>query len=139
MSFRKYLVLACVVVFGAVGDVCLSRGMKDIGGIHVQNVLQTVAALLNPWVFVGTLLLIGFFAMYLTALSWADLTYVIPATSGVGYVLMALMAKYFLHEHVSAARWTGILVTTLGVTLLAGGPELTAHKPHEAEVVESRR
>ena len=33
----------------------------------------------------------------MNALSWADLTYVLPATS-LGYVLMALIARFVLHE-----------------------------------------
>ena len=74
-----------------------------------------------------------------SALSWADLTYVLPATS-VGYVLLALIAKYGLHEHISTARWLGIGLITMGVGVVAGGPELTHRHPSEqppekAEVV----
>jgi len=36
--------------------------------------------------------LLAFFASYMAALSWADLTYVLPATS-LGYVLVALAAR----------------------------------------------
>ena len=43
------------------------------------------------------MLLLAFFASYMNALSWADLTYVLPATS-LGYVLLALVAKFALHE-----------------------------------------
>ena len=42
----------------------------------------------------------------MTALSWADLTYVLPATS-LGYVLLALIAKFFLHEQVSTTALAG--------------------------------
>ena len=64
----------------------------------------------------------------MTALSWADLTYVLPATS-LGYVLLALVARFVLHEHVSPLRWLGIALITGGVGFIAGGPELTKH-PH---------
>jgi hypothetical protein len=46
-------------------------------------------AILNPWVALGILFLLTFFACYMSALSWADLTYVLPATS-LAYVLVAL-------------------------------------------------
>jgi drug/metabolite transporter (DMT)-like permease len=60
----------------------------------------------------------------MTALSWADLTYVLPATS-LGYVLLALIAKYFLHEQVSPLRWLGIALISAGVGFVTQGPELT--------------
>ena len=40
----------------------------------------------------GIALLIGFFASYLTALSWADLTFVLPATA-FGNVIVALLSQ----------------------------------------------
>jgi len=81
----------------------------------------------------GIVLLIGFFAAYTTALSWADLTYVLPATS-ISYVLLAFMAKFILHEHVTMTRWAGIFLISAGVGFVAGGPALTA--PHTPAVRE---
>lgn len=128
MTFRKYLVLAGVVFFASIGDVCLSRGMKQVGEVSVHNLHHLLFALLNPWVIGGITLLVLFFVSYLTALSWADLTYVLPATA-IGYVLMALLARFFLHEHVSPLRWLGIILITAGVGFVAGGPEITVHEP----------
>ena len=129
MTFRKYLVLVGVAVFGSVGDSLLSRGMKDIGAISLTHLQSLIAALSNLWVVGGILLLIGFFAAYMTALSWADLTYVLPATS-IGYVIIALIAKFVLHEQVTTARWIGILLITSGVGFVAGGPALTPPPEH---------
>ena len=135
MNFRKYLVLAGVTVFAASGDAMLSHGMKQAGSISLHHVQDVILALLNPWVAIGILLLLTFFATYMTALSWADLTYVLPATS-LGYVLLALVAKFLLHEQVSPLRWMGIALITAGVGFVAGGPELTTHRPTEAETRE---
>lgn len=131
MSWRKYLVLAGVVVFAACGDLTLSRGMKEVGNISLSHLPELITSLANPWVVLGIVLLLGFFASYTTALSWADLTYVLPATS-VSYVLLALMAKFLLHEHVTLTRWAGILLISTGVGVVAGGPALTA--PHTPPV-----
>ena len=60
----------------------------------------------------------------MTALSWADLTYVLPATS-FGYVLVALIARFALHEHITPLRWVGIALIACGVGFVAGGPALT--------------
>ena len=128
VTFRKYLVLAGVTAFAAAGDSMLAQGMKQAGNISLHHLPSVLLAVLNPWVAVGILLLFGFFASYMHALSWADLTYVLPATS-LGYVLLALVAKFVLHEHVSALRWLGIALISGGVGFVAGGPSLTTH-PH---------
>jgi drug/metabolite transporter (DMT)-like permease len=130
VTFRKYLVLAGVTVFAAAGDSMLSHGMKQTGNISLHHLQSVILAVLNPWVAVGIVLLLAFFASYMNALSWADLTYVLPATS-LGYVLLALVAKFALHEDVSPMRWIGIALITGGVGFVAGGPSLTLHE-HDA-------
>jgi drug/metabolite transporter (DMT)-like permease len=124
VTVRKYLVLLAIVIFGATGDTLLSRGMKEVGEIHLNDWHELIYAIGNPWVLGGIVLLLGFFASYLSALSWADLTYVLPATA-IGYVVLALIAKFYLHEHISLMRWAGILLITTGVGFVATGPALT--------------
>lgn len=131
MSFRKYLVLAAIVLFGSFGDICLSYAMKQVGPQSATDLPHIIGLVFTPWVALGTLLLIGFFASYMSALSWADLTYVLPAT-GMGYVLLALMARFLLHEQVSMTRWIGILLVSVGVAVVTRGPALTPARP-EAE------
>ena len=126
MTFRKYLVLAGVTVFAAAGDSMLSHGMKQVGSISLHNIGSLLLAVTNPWVAIGIVLLLAFFASYMNALSWADLTYVLPASS-LGYVLLALVARFALHEQVSPLRWAGIALISGGVGFVAGGPSLTHH------------
>jgi drug/metabolite transporter (DMT)-like permease len=80
---------------------------------------------MNPYVMAGILLLLTFIVLNMTALSWADLTYVLPATS-MGYVLLALSARFILHEQVSLMRWLGIVLISGGVGFIAGSPALTS-------------
>jgi drug/metabolite transporter (DMT)-like permease len=138
VTFRKYLVLAGVTIFGAVGDTLLSHGMKEVGPVTLHDLPQILLVILDPWVALGVLFLLGFFAAYMVSLSWADLTYVLPATS-LGYVLLALIAKFALHEQVSLTRWLGILLISAGVGFVTRGPALT-HPPKDAasEPVGSR-
>ena len=131
MTPRKYLVLAGVALLGPIGDSLLSRGMRQSGGISPHQIHSVVLSVLNPWVAAGIFLLLGFFASYVTALSWADLTYVLPATS-LGYVVLALIARFLLHEQISLGRWLGILLISLGVGFVASGPELTQHPALES-------
>jgi drug/metabolite transporter (DMT)-like permease len=125
LTVRKYLVLASIAVSGALGDICLERGMNQMGSLSLSNAGSLVSAIFTPWVAIGIVLLLGFFAAYSIALSWADLTFVLPATA-LGYVLIALLAQFFLHQEVSLTRWIGILLVSVGVGVVAGGPPLTA-------------
>ena len=132
MNSRKYLVLAGVTVFAPVGDSLLSYGMKQVGNISLHNVPELLLAITNPWVALGILLLLGFFASYMTALSWADLTYVLPASS-LGYVLLAFIARFALHERISLLRWVGIALVSGGVGFVTTGPERTRRQRKPAE------
>jgi len=77
-----------------------------------------VYALKNPFVWGGIVLLIVFFASFLCALSWADLSYVLPATAP-GYILNVFFGSWFLGEPVSRARWIGSVLIVFGVLLVS--------------------
>ncbi len=124
MTFRKYLVLAGITIFSTAGDSLLARGMKDLGGISLHNFSGLLLAVVNPWVTLGILFLLAFFSCYMSALSWADLTYVLPATS-LAYVLVALIGHFRMHEEISPTRWLGIALIAAGVGFVAAGPSVT--------------
>jgi drug/metabolite transporter (DMT)-like permease len=116
------IVLSVAVVANSVGSVFLSHGMKnfrppDAGG--PAWFLQTAAQVLsNPWIIAGILLLMTFLAAYMAALSWADLSFVLPATAP-GYVLTAILSRVFLEEQISPLRWTGTILIVAGTWLVA--------------------
>ena len=126
LSPQRYLILSAVVLTASFGDVLLSHGMAQVGPVSLQHLGLLLVALRNPWVISGIFLLLGFFASYLTALSWADLTFVLPSTS-LSYVIVALLSRYWLHEHISVYRWLGIVLIVCGVGFVANGPALTEH------------
>ena len=124
LTFRQYAVLASVAICAPLGDTLLDRGMSQMPAISLAHPGALIAAVFTPWVAAGIALLIGFFASYLTALSWADLTYVLPATA-FGNVIVAFLAKFWLHEPITPYRWAGIALITIGVGFVAQGPSLT--------------
>ena len=135
MTFRRYLVLAAVTLTSSCGDTFLARGMKTMGPVSPHHPLELIHAIFSPWVAAGIVLLCGFFASYLTALSWADLTWVLPASS-LGYVIMTFLARFWLHEQVSPLRWLGVVLITAGVGFVTRGPSYTDHSggmPKRAE------
>jgi drug/metabolite transporter (DMT)-like permease len=119
------------MVLGACGDFCLKCAATHVGTLTLHNWSHIFLLLANPWEIAGILLLMGFMACYLTALSWADLTFVLPATA-VGYIIMAGLAKFFLHETITPKRWIGILLITAGVGFVAGGPSVTTEESSES-------
>lgn len=124
MSFIRYLLLGLIVIGSTLGDVYLAKGMKQIGEISLRRWHDLLFAPLNPYVALGTALLFMFYISYLASLSWADLSYIMPATT-FGYVLTALLAHYMLGERVPLTRWMGIIMITLGVGFITGGGSLT--------------
>ncbi len=127
MTLRKYLVLAGITVFSTAGDSLLARGMKELGNISLHNFSGLLLAVVHPWVTAGILLLLAYFACYTSALSWADLSYVLPTTA-LQYVLVALIGRFSFHEGISPTRWLGIALITAGVGYVAAGPSLTPRR-----------
>jgi uncharacterized membrane protein len=133
LALHQYGVLLIVMFTAAVGDTLLSHGMSQVGAVDVHHLGLLLVALKNLWVISGILMLIGFFASYLSALSWADLTFVLPATS-FSYVVVATLSHFWLHEHISVSRWAGIVLIVGGVGFVSQGPALTEHPPAATEV-----
>jgi len=128
------MILGLVSLCAPLGDTCLSRGMTTLPPITLAHPFSLIAAVFTPWIALGIAMLFGFFASYLTALSWADLTYVLPATA-FGNVIVALFARFFLHEAVLWQRWFGVVLITVGVGFVAQGPSFT-ERPTPAALVE---
>jgi drug/metabolite transporter (DMT)-like permease len=79
---------------------------------------KVVRMLTNRRVLSGVLLMALFFLLYSAAFSWAELSYVMPKTS-LSFLFGTILAKWFLHDQVSAWRLGGTLVIILGVILIA--------------------
>ncbi len=137
LSLRQYLILGSVALCAPLGDTCLARGMTAMPPVTLARPMALVAAVFTPWIAAGIALLIGFFSSYLTALSWADLTFVLPVTA-FGNVIVALLSRFWLHEAISLERWAGIALITLGVGFVAQGPSLTERPSPATQEAPSR-
>jgi drug/metabolite transporter (DMT)-like permease len=117
-----FLTIAIVVAGGSIGDVFVTKGMKEIGEISTLNLvaLARIAGrtMANGWFLIGLFFMAVSFVSFLAVLSWADLSLVLPATS-TSFVITALGAKWYLKERISRVRWTGILLVCAGVALIS--------------------
>jgi uncharacterized membrane protein len=117
----KTLVMVCTMVVCAnAGDLMLKRGMLQIGSVSLSQAGLFHAfrmTVTNGTLWLGILFLCGFMLSYMTVLSWADYSYVMPA-GAFGYALLTFLAVVFLHEPVSARRWLGVVLICVGVLLV---------------------
>ncbi len=115
-----FLVLI-IVLSNAAGDVLITRGMKRVGEIsslkpkELLGIVKKVSG--NRDFLLGILSLAVSFFAFLLILSWADLSFVVPATSLV-YVVAILGAKFILKEEVNGIRWAGTFLVCMGVALV---------------------
>jgi drug/metabolite transporter (DMT)-like permease len=118
VKLKTFLMILVMVVCGPLGNVLLGRGMKQVGAISFWPLSELLPAALHTfttasiWMGIGSLIV--FFVAYMLALSWADYSFVQPASS-LAYGVAALLGYLMLGEHVSLLRWLGIGIICLGV------------------------
>jgi len=121
MLIKIFLVLAVALVVEAIGLVCLRKGMMQVGEISIFNIKALFAIFLqvvtNKMVVLGVFFSAIYFCLFLTLLSWGELSFILPLTA-VGYLVSGSFARYFLMEQVSPLRWVGTLLIVVGVFLI---------------------
>jgi drug/metabolite transporter (DMT)-like permease len=95
--------------------------MKQVASVTIGEshwLALFARAIQSPTLWFGTAFLIISFLLFATALSWADLSFVLPTIS-VEVILTVSFADYFLNEPVSSVRWVGTLFISIGVILVS--------------------
>jgi uncharacterized membrane protein len=134
LRIKTLVMILVMVVCANAGDLLLKRGMTEIGAVPMSATgLEHAFAMTitSPTIWAGILFLIGFTVSYMTVLSWADYSYVMPA-GAFGYALLTFLAVIFLHENVSLRRWIGVALICVGVLLVG------QTKPRTTEVATQR-
>ncbi|WP_114211444.1 hypothetical protein [Acidisarcina polymorpha] len=121
LFLKTYLMIAVIVIVAPLGNVYLGMGMRQIGRIAIWPPAELLKAgkniLESGHIWIGISLLIIFFVAYMLVLSWADYSFVQPASS-LSYGVVALLGYFLLGEQVSPLRWVGIGVICLGVFIV---------------------
>ncbi len=128
LHFKTYLLIFLMVIFGPLGNVLLGKGMKRIGAVNIGTPAEAIdvlsRVLTSGTIWLGIASLIVFFGANMLVLSWADYSYVQPASS-VAYGMSALLAHFLLREMVTPTRWMGVLLICLGVLVVGHTPPRT--------------
>jgi drug/metabolite transporter (DMT)-like permease len=113
-----FILFALIVAAGPGGELCVSRAMKEVSSFHPMEIAKvTLRALRQPWMWAGvSMMALAFFAL-LGALSIYNVSFVVPVTA-LSYVAGAFGGAAFLRERVTFWRWVGVLLVTIGVTLV---------------------
>lgn len=131
----KTLAMVCAMVVCAnAGDLLLKSAMLQIGPVQLTAAGVAHAfrmTVTNGTLWAGIFFLAGFMLSYMTVLSWADYSYVMPA-GAFGYALLTFLAVVFLHEAVSTRRWVGVVLICVGVLLVGQTKPRTTDVRQEA-------
>ncbi len=108
-----------VTLLKPVSNLFLAWGMKHFSAGVSLNPIFYLNAMLDPLVTTGVAMQIVWLLARMSLLSVADLSFVLPVTAA-GYGISTVLGRFVLHEQVSASRWVGAILISLGTGLAAG-------------------
>jgi uncharacterized membrane protein len=118
LHLKTSVLILIMISVAPLGDTFLGKGMKIVGRMTSWAPADLFhfffRAFTTGTVWLGIELLLAYFVAYILVLSWADYSYVQPA-SAASYVLIAILAHFVLHESISFTRWAGVVMICLGV------------------------
>ena len=108
------------ISLGAVGQFLLKLGVNKMGGLTFKReglVSTAVKIVGQPHIVVGIFLFVMSMVIWLFVLSKMELSRAYPMVS-ISYVLVALLARFMLGEHLGLSRVLGIVVILIGVVII---------------------
>jgi drug/metabolite transporter (DMT)-like permease len=131
LHLKTYVLIFFVVIFAPTGNVLLSKGMKSVGPISLHrpaDFLQLCARVFtSPFIWLGIGFLLMFFLSFLLVLSWADFSFVQPA-SATSFGVTALLGHFALKDSISPVHWLGVIVICLGVVFVGNTHPTTTER-----------
>ena len=123
------------IVLGPLGNVFLGKGMRGFGQVASARTPELIhiapRVLLSGYIWLGIACLIGFFITHMLLLTWADYSYVQPATS-LSYLSISVLSYFLLGEMISPLRWLGVSVICFGVFIVGRTSPSTTGAGHRA-------
>jgi drug/metabolite transporter (DMT)-like permease len=121
LQVKTFFLISIMVIAGPLGNALLGKGMKQAGKLPLwppSTALHTALHIFGVHsIWLGIASLLTFFLANILVLSWADYSYVQPASS-MAYGVAALLGYFMLGEPVSPLRWLGIAIICFGVFIV---------------------
>jgi multidrug transporter EmrE-like cation transporter len=109
------------VGFAIAGQLTLKSAMNNIGRIgsaEVRDLSETISrAAREPRLWAGLALFGVSSIFWLVVLSRVPLSVAYPFV-GISYIVIVLLSRLVLHEHVPALRWAGVVVVAAGIVII---------------------
>ncbi len=130
-TLKTSILVALLVVLSSAGNLFFSIGMKRIGALQGWSMATLHSAFVgifsSAWIWLGIVSMLLFLAALMLVLSWADFSYVLPATASM-YAVVPLIGHFVLGESVTGLRWIGVGLICLGVVFVGRTPPNTTKK-----------
>lgn len=124
MDTRIWIALVGFIFADSIGNIFVSAGMKQLGEFHPLPLKTLPRRLLrvlsNFQISCGIFSTVVGFFLFISLLSWENLSLVYPSTS-LTYVVSLFGARFILRENISRARLLGTVLVCLGVALVSIG------------------
>ncbi|ACK70562.1 conserved hypothetical protein [Gloeothece citriformis PCC 7424] len=128
-SLPKIWLFAVIIAFAdGFGDIFNAKGMKQIGAVKLGSLPEMLQIgqkiITNHWIIQGITCQTLSFLSFVSALSWADISFVRPATA-LTYVISLLGAYFILKERIELGRLIGIVVVGIGILIITLDPSMS--------------
>jgi multidrug transporter EmrE-like cation transporter len=121
MNAPALLLVMTGVVLNALAQSLLKAGTNRAGPLEFSLAAapETISRIITQWPF-----LLGFAAYGISLVVWIAALTRVPVTVAypmlsIGYVINALIARWWLGETLGASGWLGMFLIIVGVTLIA--------------------
>ena len=116
-NFKAIPLIVLGVLLNAGAQIFLKKGLQAAGGLQLAPG-PLVSLFLQPGILSGLACYAVSVVVWLGALSLVDVNYAYPFLA-LGFLANALMAQWFLGEHIPGVRWVALAIIILGVALQA--------------------
>ena len=122
----KYMIaLMLALTLNAMANVMMRVGSQrlDKGGVSLANGLQPlISAFASNWVLIVGLCCFALnvlFYIYALSAPHMKISMAYPIMVGGGFIIIAIVGKFWLAETLSVGQWAGVVAIMLGVWLVA--------------------
>ena len=130
-TFKTSILVVLLIILNSAGNFFFGLGMKRIGAVQGLSmaVLHAVfvSVFSSVWIWLGIVSMLLFLGALMLVLSWADFSYVLPATAAM-YAVVPLLGHFVLGESVTGLRWAGVALICAGVMFVSRTPPSTTEK-----------